>query len=73
MKRLDLDKILLVLMGSLFLSGSLTAQDTIPMTFEMAVDLALNKNLEYRIQENNLAILRGRDRRDQCDQRDPQR
>jgi outer membrane protein len=57
MKRLDLDKILLVLMGSLFLSGSLTAQDTIPMTFEMAVDLALNKNLEYRIQENNLAIL----------------
>lgn len=44
-------------MGSFFLSGNLSAQDTIPMTFEMAVDLALTKNLEYRIQENNLAIL----------------
>lgn len=57
MKRLDLNKTLLVLMGSFFLSGNLSAQDTIPMTFEMAVDLALTKNLEYRIQENNLAIL----------------
>ena len=27
------------------------------MNFQMAVDLALTKNLEYRIQENNMAIL----------------
>ena len=45
------------LLGTIFLLGKAQAQDTIPLTFEMAVDLALSKNLEYRIQENNLAIL----------------
>ncbi len=57
MKRLHLNLKLIALMGGFFLAGNMRAQDTIPMNFQMAVDLALTKNLEYRIQENNLAIL----------------
>jgi outer membrane protein len=57
MKRLPLNKKLVGVLGGLLLAGTLQAQDTIPMDFQMAVDLALTKNLEYRIQENNLAIL----------------
>ncbi len=45
------------LLGVSLILVKVQAQDTIPMTFEMAVDLALAKNLEYRIQENNMAIL----------------
>lgn len=43
---------------TLFLQGNVLAQDTIPLDFDMAVELALTKNLEYRIQENNLEILK---------------
>jgi outer membrane protein len=45
------------IIGSLFLFGKAQAQDTIPLTFDMAVDLALSKNLEYKILENNMAVL----------------
>ncbi|WP_051315440.1 TolC family protein [Algoriphagus terrigena] len=48
----------IALIGSFFTIGNLQAQDTIPLNFEAAVDLALTKNLEYRIQENNMAILK---------------
>lgn len=48
---------LIAFCGAFFLFGKSQAQDTIPLNFDMAVDLALNKNLEYRIQENNMAIL----------------
>lgn len=48
----------IALVGCLFTAGGLQAQDTIPMNFQAAVDLALTKNLEYRIQENNMAILK---------------
>lgn len=41
-----------------FSFGKSHAQDTIPLDFDMAVELALTKNLEYKIQENNLAILK---------------
>lgn len=44
-------------LGSFLLLGKVQAQDTIPLTFDMAVDLALSKNLEYKIQENNMAVL----------------
>lgn len=57
MKRLPLNRKLVGMLGGFLLAGTLHAQDTIPMDFQMAVDLALTKNLEYRIQENNLAIL----------------
>jgi outer membrane protein len=43
--------------AALLATGTLRAQDTIPMNFQQAVDLALNKNLEYRIRENNMDIL----------------
>ncbi|WP_198673046.1 TolC family protein [Algoriphagus litoralis] len=48
---------LFAVLGSLLFLGKVQAQDTIPLSFDMAVDLALSKNLEYRIQENNMAIL----------------
>lgn len=48
---------LITFCAAFFLCGKSQAQDTIPLNFDMAVDLALNKNLEYRIQENNMAIL----------------
>lgn len=47
----------LAILGSFFFFGKIQAQDTIPLNFEMAVDLALNKNLEFKIQENNMDIL----------------
>lgn len=37
--------------------GNVKAQDTIPLNFEMAVELALTKNLDYRIMDNNMSIL----------------
>lgn len=48
---------LITFCAAFFLCGKSQAQDTIPLNFDMAVDLALNKNLEYKIQENNMAIL----------------
>jgi outer membrane protein len=57
MKLLPLNIVRIALVGSFFTAGNLHAQDTIPMNFQEAVDLALTKNLEYRIQENNMAIL----------------
>ena len=57
MKLLPLNIARIALVGSFLTIGNLQAQDTIPLNFEMAVDLALTKNLEYRIQENNMAIL----------------
>jgi len=47
----------LAILGNFFFFGKIQAQDTIPLNFEMAVDLALNKNLEFKIQENNMDIL----------------
>lgn len=47
----------IALFGALLIGSKAHAQDTIPLNFDMAVDLALTKNLEYRIQENNMAIL----------------
>lgn len=41
---------------ALALSTSLMAQDTLKLNFRQAVDLALEKNLEYQIQKNNLEI-----------------
>ena len=57
MKLSPLNIALIALVGGFFTIGNLQAQDTIPLNFEAAVDLALTKNLEYRIQENNMAIL----------------
>lgn len=47
----------LAILGAVFFFGKIHAQDTIPLNFEMAVNLALNKNLEFKIQENNRDIL----------------
>ncbi len=58
MKRLHLNIARIAVVVGIFTTGSLHAQDTIPMNFQEAVDLALTKNLEYRIQENNIAILK---------------
>lgn len=57
MKPLQSKIVLITLAGTFFLFGKTQAQDTIPLNFEMAVDLALTKNLEFRIQENNMEIL----------------
>lgn len=57
MKLLQSKITLLTLLGASLVWGKLQAQDTIPMNFEMAVELALTKNLDYRIQENNMSIL----------------
>ncbi|OOG68567.1 TolC family protein [Algoriphagus sp. A40] len=57
MKLLHLKYVRIALIGGVLITGKIQAQDTIPLNFQMAVDLALTKNLEYRIQENNLAIL----------------
>ncbi|GAA0881273.1 TolC family protein [Algoriphagus jejuensis] len=57
MKRLA-TKVWVIGLGLGLLSqGLCLAQDTIPMNFQEAVELALTRNLEYRIQENNMAIL----------------
>jgi outer membrane protein len=47
----------LVLLGAFFFFGKIHAQETISLNFKMAVDLALSKNLEFKIQENNMDIL----------------
>ncbi|MFN3999016.1 TolC family protein [Algoriphagus sp.] len=47
----------LVLLGAFFFYGKIQAQETISLNFEIAVDLALSKNLEFKIQENNMDIL----------------
>lgn len=47
----------MALLGAFLTFGDLLAQDTIPLSFETAVDLALSKNLDYKIQENNMAVL----------------
>lgn len=57
MKRLQNKLSITTLLGVFLLIGTVKAQDTIPLNFEMAVDLALNKNLDYKIQENNMSIL----------------
>lgn len=57
MKLLPLNIARIFVVGCFFSVGPLHAQDTIPLNFEAAVDIALAKNLEYRIQENNMAIL----------------
>ena len=40
----------------LSISSGLMAQDTLKLNFRQAVDLALEKNLEYQIQKNNFEI-----------------
>lgn len=57
MKRLQNKLSITTLLGAFLLVGTVKAQDTIPLNFEMAVDLALSKNLDYKIQENNMSIL----------------
>ncbi|MBA4298983.1 MAG: TolC family protein [Cyclobacterium sp.] len=57
MKRLQNKLSITTLLGVFLLVGNVKAQDTIPLNFEMAVDLALSKNLDYKIQENNMSIL----------------
>jgi outer membrane protein len=57
MKPLQSKIAFLAILGNFFFFGKINAQDTIPLNFEMAVDLALNKNLEFKIQENNMDIL----------------
>lgn len=57
MKRLQNKLSITTLLGVFLLIGTVKAQDTIPLNFEMAVDLALSKNLDYKIQENNMSIL----------------
>lgn len=39
------------------ISGHTMAQDTLNLDFRQAVDIALSKNLDYKIQENNMLIL----------------
>lgn len=39
------------------ISGQIMAQDTLNLDFRQAVDIALSKNLDYKIQENNMLIL----------------
>ena len=58
MKRLRTNFALFVCLGGFFVFAKANAQDTIPLSFQQAVDLALEKNLEYNIQENNLEILK---------------
>lgn len=57
MKLLQSKITLLTLLGASLLWGKLQAQDTISMNFELAVELALTKNLDYRVLENNMSIL----------------
>ena len=38
--------------------GAVQAQDTIPLNFQQAVGIALSKNLEFAILENNMEVLR---------------
>lgn len=38
--------------------GAVQAQDTIPLNFQQAVEIALSKNLEFAILENNMEVLR---------------
>lgn len=38
--------------------GTVQAQDTIPLNFQQAVEIALSKNLEFAILENNMEVLR---------------
>jgi outer membrane protein len=38
--------------------GAVQAQDTIPLNFQQAVEIALTKNLEFAILENNMEVLR---------------
>ncbi|MDI1322428.1 MAG: hypothetical protein PSV36_06735, partial [Algoriphagus sp.] len=39
------------------ISGQAMAQETLNLDFKQAVDIALSKNLTYKIQENNMLIL----------------
>lgn len=39
------------------ISGQVMAQETLNLDFRQAVDIALAKNLDYKIQENNMLIL----------------
>lgn len=57
MKRLQNKFAITTLLGAFLAVGNVKAQDTIPLNFEMAVDLALLKNPDYKIQENNMSIL----------------
>lgn len=57
MKPLQNKIILLSLCGVFSLSGKTLAQDTIPLNFDRAVEIALTKNLDYKIRENNMEIL----------------
>ncbi|RIW12989.1 TolC family protein [Algoriphagus lacus] len=58
MKRLQINYVLIALFGGFLGFGKVQAQDTIPLNFQQAVEIALSKNLEYSIQENNLEILK---------------
>ncbi len=51
-------KYCIITAGCLLVSGLSTAQDTLRLDFRQAVDLALASNLDYRIQENNMEVLR---------------
>lgn len=57
MKRLENKFAFTALLGAFLTFGELAAQDTIPLSFETAVDLALSKNLDFKIQENNMTVL----------------
>ena len=39
------------------ISGQAMAQEILNLDFKQAVDIALSKNLNYKIQENNMLIL----------------
>lgn len=48
---------LVFVLGFLF-TGKIFAQDTLKLDFQQAVDLALKANVDYRIQENNMEVLK---------------
>jgi len=48
---------LVFIVGFLF-TGKILAQDTIKIDFQQAVDLALKANVDFRIQQNNMEVLK---------------
>jgi outer membrane protein len=46
------------LVGGFLILDNVQAQDTLKLSFREAVDIAMDKNLEFRIQENNMEVLK---------------